>query len=88
MGEICGVITEMLILDKFLESLEKYTAEDVMSFPVLTISPTAFISEAAGIMKGKNVHHLVITHNVPNQPLRPIGVISTRDIINALAGKK
>lgn len=59
--------------------------KEILRRPPVTIPITATLEQAAEAMAGSNVGLLVIVN--PNEPKRPLGVISERDIIRALARK-
>jgi CBS domain-containing protein len=83
--EACGLITEMDLLRSCSEKASSVTVEEIMTSPVPTISPTAPVAQAIATMLDKGQHHLVIVHNIPAQPLRPVGIISAGDIIREIA---
>lgn len=83
--EACGLVTEMDLLRSCAEEPKSVTVEDIMISPVPTISPTAPAAQAVSMMLEKGLSHLVIVHNIPAQPLRPVGIISARDIIREIA---
>lgn len=85
MGEMWGIITEMIVLKYLGEDL---TAEDIMASPVITILPTVPIKEALKIMLQKGIHHLIVEHATPEQPSRPVGYISSSHIIQAASQQK
>jgi CBS domain-containing protein len=83
--EACGLITEMDLLRSCSEKPSSVTVEDIMTSPVPTISPTAPVAQAVAMMLDKGLHHLVIVHNIPAQPLRPVAIISAGNIIKQIA---
>jgi CBS domain-containing protein len=56
----------------------------LMSAPALTISATASLEEAAARMEQLQVHRLVV---VAPDGITPVGVISTSDIVRAMAAQ-
>jgi CBS domain-containing protein len=54
----------------------------LMHSPVLTADPAMTIEEAAQIMEDAHVHRLVV---VADDQVTPIGIISTSDVVRALA---
>jgi len=48
---------------------------DVMTSPVVTIEPDASSAEARARMRGRDIHHLVVTRRG-----HPCGVLSARDV--------
>ncbi|MGB9704303.1 MAG: CBS domain-containing protein, partial [Pyrobaculum sp.] len=58
---------------------------DIAKKPPITITPDKTVEEAAVLMADNHVGLLVIVDR--NNPKKPIGVISERDIIRTIAGK-
>jgi CBS domain-containing protein len=58
---------------------------EVAKKPPITITPDKTVEEAAVLMADNHVGLLVIVDK--NNPKKPIGVISERDIIRTIAGK-
>jgi CBS domain-containing protein len=54
----------------------------LMHAPALTADPAMSLEEAAQIMERAHVHRLVV---VGEDQLRPVGIISTTDLVRALA---
>lgn len=59
--------------------------KEILRRPSITIPVTATVEQAAEAMANNNVGLLVIID--PNNPKKPLGVISERDIIRAIARK-
>lgn len=59
--------------------------KEILHRPPVTIPISATLEQAAEAMASNNVGLLVIVN--PSEPKRPLGVISERDIIRALARK-
>jgi CBS domain-containing protein len=88
-GELIGLIstTDILALEEEAEGerarstvLDETPVRDVMTPTPLTISPEADIREAARRMLDADVHRLIVT-----QGDRMLGIISTTDIMRAVA---
>lgn len=84
-GEVVGVISGMDIFK--LLNREKnielnYTAEEIMTPYTVTITPNADLHDAGSLMLENGIHRLVVTES----PLRkrPIGIISSSDIIREI----
>jgi CBS domain-containing protein len=60
-------------------------AKEIMRRPPITIPITATVEEAAEAMAKNNVGLLVIID--PKEPKKPLGVISERDVVRAIANK-
>ncbi len=74
-----GIITERDVLRRIVEEClapETLTARHVMTSPVITISETASIEEAAKLMAKKKVKKLPVTSN--NEV---VGIITYTDIV-------
>jgi CBS-domain-containing membrane protein len=88
-GRLLGVVstTDILALEEETpneraraSALQRTRAADLMTPEPLTISPHAEVSEAAARMLEAEVHHLFVTEHD-----RVVGVISTTDIVRAVA---
>jgi CBS domain-containing protein len=87
-GDLVGVISETdLVHARATEWLwANWTGLEVrhlMTTPPITIGRTASLDAAAIKMERLHVHRLVVVAD--NEPVRPIGVISTSDLVRALA---
>jgi CBS domain-containing protein len=87
-GDLLGVISETdLVRARATEWLwANWTGLHVrhlMSSPALTIHASAPVAAAAIQMERDHVHRLVVVSD--DDPLMPIGVISTSDLVRALA---
>ncbi|MCL4505455.1 MAG: CBS domain-containing protein [Chloroflexi bacterium] len=60
------------------------TVRDVMTTPVLTVTPDAPIAQAAKLMLDRNVHRLVVVEN-ENENCTPIGILSMGDIVRSIS---
>jgi CBS domain-containing protein len=86
-GRLLGVISRSDILASKEEAEEDSQAllqdtpvQDLMTAPALTIAPSASVREAAKRMLAAGVHRLIVTDGE-----HVIGVISTTDIVSAVA---
>jgi CBS domain-containing protein len=52
-------------------------AKDIMSSDVLTIQPSALVSEAIGLMRQKKIHAIVVK---PRAPEKAYGIVTEADI--------
>jgi len=76
--EVLGIITERDLIVKVLKrGLDPRTlkAKDIMSKPVIVVTPETSVSAAANIMKEKNIGHLPVVENG-----RLVGIIAEGDI--------
>jgi CBS domain-containing protein len=86
-GRLLGVISRSDILaseeeaeDETQALLQDTPVQDLMTTPALTIAPSANVREAAKQMLAAGVHRLIVT-----QGEQIVGVISTTDIVSAVA---
>ncbi len=66
-----------------LARMQAMTAADLMRRDVVTVGPEAELGEIASIMDEHGVHHLPVLDEG-----RLIGLVSRREIVRALAGKR
>ena len=64
--------------------LEDRTAGGSIQSPVYTVEPTDSLHDAAQLMRDHEVEHVIVVDPVSD---RPLGVISTLDVIQVLAGE-
>lgn len=86
-GAAMGVISGMDIL-KVMGKMnwESMMAENIMTSRVETAKPTCTIAEAARMMREKNIHRLlVLSETGIGISQRPIGILSTSDIVREAA---
>ncbi|MGC8788094.1 MAG: cyclic nucleotide-binding/CBS domain-containing protein [Anaerolineae bacterium] len=79
-GNVAGIVSHMDLLRLYGQNLLEYKAEDVMTPNVITISPDATVKEAVDLMLKHNIRRLLVTEKTPEGE-RPVGVISTTDVI-------
>lgn len=86
-GAAMGVISGMDILKVMgKKNWESMMAENIMTTRVETAKPTCTIAEAARIMREKNIHRLlVLSETGIGISQRPIGILSTSDIVREAA---
>ena len=80
-GKPVGIVTERDILKKVVAKNKvpaKVSLEEIMSYPLITISPTTSLREAADIMKKRGIRRLPIVDNGGNL----VGIITDNDILN------
>lgn len=81
-----GILTDRDILIETIAldvEAKLFTASDLMSTPVTTILEQAGLSEALGIMRGKRIRRLPVVNHAGGV----IGMVTTDDILNVLAGE-
>ena len=64
--------------------LEDRTAGGSIQSPVYTVEPTDTVLDAAQLMRDHEVEHVIVVDPVSD---RPLGVISTLDVVQVLAGE-
>ena len=86
-GAAMGVISGMDILKVMgKKNWESLMAENIMTSMVETAKPTCTIAEAARMMREKNIHRLlVLSETGIGISQRPIGILSTSDIVREAA---
>lgn len=84
---VAGIISHTDLLRLYGKDLLEYTASDVMTADVIDIGLNAPIAEAARIMLEKGIHRLLVTEETP-EGKKPIGVVSTTDIIRDMRGTR
>ena len=66
--------------------LKRLTAEDIMSSCLIAIAPDATLGKAAKIMDLGNIHRLLIlSEKGVGASQRPVGILSTSDIVQEVA---
>ena len=86
-GDMLGFISELDIV-KVLHKpdLKQLTAEDVMSSLLIAVAPDATLGRAAKIMDKEHIHRLLIlSEKGVGASQRPVGILSTSDIVREVA---
>ena len=78
-GELAGVVTASDLVEEWAPQLG---VTEVMTREVQTVTPGMALAEAASLMLERRIHHLVVTERS-----KMVGVISSFDMIRALAGE-
>lgn len=86
-GEAMGIISDMDILKVIgKDDWENLPAESIMTSPIEIVKPTSTIGEAARIMREKRIHRLLVfSERGVGASQRPIGIVSTSDILREVA---
>lgn len=89
-GRLAGVISQTdLVRSRATEHLwdrwPGLTVRHLMTAPALTIEEGASIDEAAALMERHRIHRLVVV--AADDPARPVGILSTTDLVRAIAGR-
>ncbi len=78
-GNVVGIITSHDLVDDQLSFEDDAIIEEIMTSPVVTISCEATLREAAEVMRGEFIHHLVVLDG-----LEPVGILSSFDLLRLL----
>jgi len=84
--EICGVISDWLLIQAHGTDLNKIVAEDILLPYTVTISPQATLTEAIELMRKKRIRSLIVVDGGGDGvSVQPIGIVSCYDIIKEMA---
>jgi CBS domain-containing protein len=83
-GALVGLISRTdLVNARFVQPYLKHwrgmAAGHLMSRPVISVAPTATISEAARLLQEKHIHRLVVVEQEGGR-VRPVGILSVTDL--------
>jgi predicted transcriptional regulator len=79
-----GVVSHIDVIAHYGEDLTAIQAQDVMTSKVISISEDATVGEAAKKLLESNIHRLLVM----NEEGRPVGILSTTDIIREIRGTR
>ena len=82
-GEVWGIVSLISILKAWNKDLSRTTAEDILLPYTVTIAPESPIEDAVQLLKRRRIEHIVI---VSPQARRPVGVLTTFDIVQHMSG--
>jgi CBS domain-containing protein len=82
-----GIITHMDIIRHYGQDLNQITASEIMTEQVYEIGPDQPAKLAAEQMLQKEVEHLLVVERQDDER-RPVGVISTTDLIKEMRGSR
>jgi len=77
-----GVVTGMVSLRTLVASPEAKTVVDCATLPAISVSPETSIDEAARLIGSKGVHRVPVV----DPEGRPVGIVSSLDLVRALMG--
>jgi CBS domain-containing protein len=86
-GRAVGIVTERDLVSKVMaETIEadKALVRDIMSTPLITISPEALVQDAAQLMAQYRIRRLVVVDRVGAL----VGIVTTGDIARTMAEKQ
>jgi len=79
-----GVVSHIDVIAHYGENLSAIQARDVMTSDVISIPENATVEEAAKKLLESNIHRLLVV----NEQNRPLGILSTTDIIREIRGTR
>ena len=85
-GSAVGIVTERDLVSKVLADnmdAKNVLVRDIMSTPLITVSPSAKLTEAAGLMAEYRVRRLVVV----DQQGSLVGIVTAGDLARSLAEK-
>ena len=83
-NELRGVVSERdLGGSKLPKSLGKWTVEDLMTAPVVTVTTRTPIRRAAALMKGRSIGSLVVTSSNG----KVAGIVTIADLLDLIASR-
>jgi CBS domain-containing protein len=78
-----ALVSDLDLAAAFGETVgEALTAADISSTPNLFVTPEESLARAAQLMREHDTHHLIV---LDRRHRRPVGVVSTLDIVDAVA---
>lgn len=79
-----GVISHLDVIAHYGENLSAIQARDAMTSNVISISEDATVKEAAKKLLENKIHRLLVV----SEDSRPLGILSTTDIIREIRGTR
>jgi len=83
-GEVWGLISILDLVRHHGEDLEQLSAEDIMRPYMIDVDPQWPVERAIDIMRKRKIEHLIIIDPHAG-PKRPIGILTTFDIIRHMS---
>ena len=83
-GEVWGLISILDLVRHWGEDLEKLSAEEIMRPYKIDVDPQWPVERAIEIMRKRKIEHLIIIDPHAG-PKRPIGILTTFDIIRHMS---
>jgi CBS domain-containing protein len=84
-GRLVGIFTERDLLRHYLEAQSKFlylTVDQVMTSPVITVSPTTTLDAALDLMTIKNIRHLPVV----DKEGKVVGYVTWKILFQRLSG--
>jgi CBS domain-containing protein len=79
---VWGIVSDLDLLRAAARDVEVETAGSLAQQPLVSVTPSTPLLEAADLMLTHGVSHLVV---VEPESQRPIGIVSTLDVVGVLA---
>ncbi len=86
-GEVWGLVSVLDLIRHYGDDLEQLTAEDIMRPYTIEVDPQWPVERAIEIMRRRKIEHLIIVDPHAG-PKRPIGILTTFDIIRHMSDIK
>jgi CBS domain-containing protein len=83
-GEVWGLISALDLIRRYGEDLEQLAAEDIMRPYAIDVDPQWPVERAIDLMRRRRIEHLIIVDPHAG-PKRPIGILTTFDIIRHMS---
>jgi CBS domain-containing protein len=80
---VWGIVSDLDVVDR-IDAARSRTAGDMSATPAVVVEPDRSLDEATRLMHDYDVHHLIVVEPVDH---RPIGVLSTLDVIAEIAAE-
>jgi len=81
-GAFVGIVTDHDVVKKAVArnaDLMRLSAQEIMSYPLVSIEETASLEAAHELMGSEHVRHLLVTRDT-----KPVGMLSVRDLLDAM----
>jgi CBS domain-containing protein len=83
-GEVWGLISVLDLIRRYGENLDELSAEDIMRPYAIDVDPQWPVERAIDLMRRRKIEHLIIVDPHAG-PKRPIGILTTFDIIRYMS---
>jgi CBS domain-containing protein len=78
--DACGLVTKTDLVKHCGKDLSAITAESIMTYPLLSVSPDTNVLEAVEQMVARKVHQVVVVTQA-DAHRRPVGIFTSGDVI-------
>jgi CBS domain-containing protein len=83
-GEVWGLISVLDLIRRYGEDLDELSAEDIMRPYAIDVDPQWPVERAIDLMRRRKIEHLIIVDPHAG-PKRPVGILTTFDIIRHMS---